>query len=73
MAPNEALRNWIASEGISHAEAARRAGYDRSNFHRLLAGRLKPNIDLAHAIEEMSGGAVPMAAWAGYEPTRAAA
>jgi hypothetical protein len=73
MAPNEALRKWIASEHISHAEAARRAGYDRSNFHRLLAGRVKPNIDLAHAIQEMTHGEVPMAAWAGFEPAREAA
>lgn len=73
MAPNEKLKAWIADEKIPAAEAARRVGYDRGNFHRILAGRAKPSLELAHQIEAMTGGAVPMADWAGFEPERSAA
>ena len=68
MAPNILLKTWIAKAEIANAEAARRVGYDRSNFHRILAGSAKPTMELAHAIEAMTGGAVPMAAWVGFEP-----
>jgi hypothetical protein len=70
MAPNEALKAWVATACITNAEAARRACYDRSNFHRILAGEAKPSIELAHRIDEMTGGAVPMAAWVGFEPAK---
>ncbi len=73
MAPNEKLRAWIAREKISNAEAARRAGYDRGNFHRILAGRVKPSLELAHQIEALTAGAVPMADWVGFEPQQVAA
>lgn len=70
MAPNTLLRKWIADAEISNAEAARRVGYDRSNFHRILAGTAKPTVDLAHEIERLTDGSVPMAAWVGFEPAR---
>lgn len=73
MAPNEKLKAWIAREEISNAEAARRAGYDRSNFHRILAGNAKPSLELAHQIDAMTRGAVPMTDWVGYEPQQVAA
>lgn len=73
MAPNEKLKAWIASESISNAEAARRAGYDRSNFHRIIEGRAKPSLELAHRIDAMTGGKVPMSDWVEFEPQRAAA
>jgi plasmid maintenance system antidote protein VapI len=68
MAPNILLKNWIAKADIANAEAARRVGYDRSNFHRILSGTAKPTMELAHSIETMTGGAVPMSAWIGFEP-----
>lgn len=68
MSPNQLLKSWIDNAGITNAEAARRAGYDRSNFHRILIGTAKPSIDLAHAIEDMTGGSVPMSAWVGFDP-----
>jgi len=68
MAPNKRLKKWIAREGISNAEAARRVGYDRSNFHRIIEGQAKPTIDLAHRIAETTGDAVPLACWIGFEP-----
>lgn len=70
MAPNEQLKKWIAATEISNAEAARRAGYDRSNFHRILEGQAKPTIELAHRIEAMTDGSVPITAWIGFEPER---
>lgn len=75
MAPNLLLKQWITKAEIANAEAARRVGYDRSNFHRIIAGTAKPTMELAHAIEAMTGGEVPMSAWIGFEPaaTQAAA
>lgn len=73
MAPNILLKTWIAKAEIANAEAARRVGYDRSNFHRILAGNAKPTIELAHAIEAMTAGEVPMSAWVGFEPAPAQA
>lgn len=70
MAPNLMLKAWIAKAAIANAEAARRVGYDRGNFHRILIGAAKPTVDLAHAIDRMTGGEVPMAAWVGFEPAR---
>lgn len=68
MEPNILLKKWIAKADIANAEAARRCDYDRSNFHRILAGTAKPTIELADAIEKMTGGVVPMSAWVGFEP-----
>lgn len=68
MAPNILLKEWIAKAEIANAEAARRVGYDRSNFHRILAGTAKPTMELAHAIDTMTQGEVPMSAWVGFEP-----
>lgn len=73
MAPNEKLKAWIADENISNAEAARRAGYDRGNFHRVLTGIAKPSLDLAHRIEAMTAGVVSMSDWVGFEPQQVAA
>lgn len=73
MAPNEKLKAWIADENISNAEAARRAGYDRSNFHRIIEGRSKPSLELAHQIDAMTAGRVPMSDWVGFEPQQVAA
>lgn len=70
MAPNEQLKQWIAAQAITGAEAARRVDYDRSNFHRILEGHAKPTIELAHRIETATGGTVPMSAWIGFEPSR---
>lgn len=72
MAPNKQLEKWIADEGITNAEAARRVDYDKGNFHRIIGGDAKPTIELAHRISVMTGGAVPMSAWVGFVPAKAA-
>jgi hypothetical protein len=64
MAPNEALLAWLGEQEIPAAEFARRIDYDRSNFHHILKGRLKPTLQLAHRIEQETAGRIPMSAWA---------
>lgn len=64
MAPNERLKAWLAAAKVSQAEMARRCGYDRSNFHRLLAGAVNPTLTLAARIERETSGAIPAVDWA---------
>lgn len=64
MSPRDTLKDWLGKAEISAAEFARRVEYDRSNFHRLLKGDLWPSLDLAHRIEQETGGDVKMSAWA---------
>ena len=58
MEPHNRLAAWLQAENISQAEMARRCDYDRSNFHRLLSGKLSPSLPLAARIERETGGAV---------------
>ena len=64
MAPHNKLVAWLQDENISQAEMARRCEYDRSNFHRLLSGKLSPSLVLAARIERETRGAIPAVAWA---------
>lgn len=64
MAPNERLKAWLAAHDEKPAKFAKRLGYDRGNFHRLLKGDFKPSLDLAHKIERETNSAIPMSAWA---------
>jgi len=64
MAPHNKLSAWLSAANISQAEMARRCGYDRSNFHRLLAGKLMPSLALAARIERETKGDVPAVMWA---------
>lgn len=64
MAPHEALKKWIEDQdGLTSAEFARRVGYDRSNFHRILTGGSKPPLPLAVEIEKQTDGAVKVEGW----------
>jgi aspartate carbamoyltransferase catalytic subunit len=63
MATHSKLAAWLAAADISQAEMARRCGYDRSNFHRLLSGKLMPSLALATRIERETGGAIPAVTW----------
>jgi len=47
---------------------ARRCEYDRSNFHRLLSGKLMPSLALAARIERETNGAIPAVAWVDPAP-----
>lgn len=65
MDPRASLKSWLETNDVTAAEFARRLGYDRSNFHRLLnSSTFWPTLDLAHAIERETAGAVPLASWA---------
>jgi transcriptional regulator with XRE-family HTH domain len=64
MEPHNKLAALLRAENISQAEMARRCGYDRSNFHRLLSGKLSPSLTLAARIERETNGAIPAVAWA---------
>src|SRR5688572_1703647 len=64
MAPHNKLSSWLAEAKVSQAEMARRCDYDRSNFHRLLSGKLMPSLALAARIERETSGAVPAVSWA---------
>ena len=64
MAAHNKLSDWLRAENISQAEMARRCEYDRSNFHRLLSGKLFPSLSLATRIERETHGAVPAVSWA---------
>lgn len=64
MAPNERLQAWLNASSVKPAEFARRIDYDRGNFHKLLKGKFKPSLDLAHKIERETNAAIPMSAWA---------
>lgn len=54
---------YLKSHELTQAEFARRVGCDRSNFHRIINGRMKPSLDLAVAIERETGGVVTAASW----------
>ena len=64
MAPHDKLSAWLQAQNISQAEMARRCEYDRSNFHRLLSGKLSPSLVLAARIERETNGAIPAVSWA---------
>ena len=64
MAPHDKLAAWLQAHTISQAEMARRCEYDRSNFHRLLSGKLSPSLALAARIERETNGAIPAVSWA---------
>jgi transcriptional regulator with XRE-family HTH domain len=64
MSPHETLKKWLKDREIAAAAFARLVGYDRSNFHRLLNGKLRPTLDLAHRIDRETAGKVPMSSWA---------
>lgn len=36
MEPQKHVQNWLDKAGIPEAELARRCGYDKGNFHRML-------------------------------------
>lgn len=64
MAPHERLQSWLDAAKVTPAEMARRCEYDRSNFHKVLNGRLRPTLDLAARIDRETNGTIPTIAWA---------
>jgi hypothetical protein len=64
MEPHNKLKLWVEQSQITPAELARRCDYDRSNFHKIIKGTLKPTLNLAVAIERETGGEIPVQSWA---------
>ena len=64
MEPHKRLQSWLDAAKITKAEMARRCGYDRSNFQRVVNGTLTPSLNLAAAIERETGNTIPAVAWA---------
>ena len=63
MSNHQTLSEWLAAQGVSRAEFARRCEYDPSNLTKLLKGKFRPSIDVAVRIERVTEGAVPVAGW----------
>lgn len=64
MDPREALQTWLADQSVKPGTFARRVGYDRGNFHRILNGDAWPSLELALRIEQETAGSVLMSSWA---------
>jgi transcriptional regulator with XRE-family HTH domain len=64
MANHLSLKAWLETSGMSAAELARQCEYDPSNLSKLLRGKVRPSIKVAARIEQITGGAVPIAGWA---------
>lgn len=62
-----ALDAYLKREGISDAEFAPAIDRDRSTVSRLRRGVVKPDIELAAQIEDVTGGAVPIKSWLSAE------
>lgn len=70
--PHERLKGWLKATSTRPAQFAKRLRYDRSNFHRVLNGSLRPSLDLAHRIDIATNGAIPMSAWVDQPTERVA-
>jgi transcriptional regulator with XRE-family HTH domain len=57
----EELRRRIAEQGVSQVQAAKRAGCSKQHLTNLLAGRVRPSLDLALRLERVL--LVPPSAW----------
>lgn len=59
----DTLQSWVASEGMTHRDAADLIGCSRSHFTMLMAGSAFPSRKLMKRIEQVSGGRVPIISW----------
>jgi lambda repressor-like predicted transcriptional regulator len=59
----EKLKAYIAKEGISARAFAQRVGLSPSGLHGLMHKRNAPSLQVAFAIEDVTGGAVPARSW----------
>ena len=67
------LRAWMATQNQRSADLATSLGVSVSYVSKLRRGRLAPSRTTALALELVSGGAVPAAAWDTPAEDRAAA
>ena len=59
------LKKWRTAAGLSQAELAEKVGTDQSVISRLETGArgAVPELEIAYAIERVTGGAVPASSW----------
>jgi transcriptional regulator with XRE-family HTH domain len=57
------LKAYIAAQGMSARSFAQAAGLSAPGLHGLMTGRNKPSLEVAFAIEDATGGAVPARSW----------
>ena len=59
------LRSWLDAQGINIPQFCERCGLERVTVQRLLSGDRgkRMSLELAAAIDDATGGAVPARAW----------
>jgi len=71
--PQSHLARALRALGLSMSDAARRAKCDPSYVAHIIAGRLRPGLRVAAALEELTRdapcGPVPASSWAKVRPT----
>lgn len=67
------LKRWREGAELTQAEAARRLGVSQAAWSEYEKGEKTPRVDKASDIATLTGGAVPMEAWAEQERRRKAA
>jgi transcriptional regulator with XRE-family HTH domain len=65
------LRMWMARQGYSPRQVARRLGVSRPAVQRWLQGVRLPGLRAALALERLTGGAVPARSWLAATDNRA--
>jgi transcriptional regulator with XRE-family HTH domain len=66
------LKEWRDKKGLSQAAACEVMGLDPATYNGIEHGRIKVGFKRAFAIEQGTGGAVPMQVWATVARKRAA-
>ena len=62
------LKDYLEASGERQVDFARRVGTSGATISRLVAGTLKPALELAHRIEAETGGSVPTETWLRFTP-----
>ena len=57
------LRKWREAQGLTQQDACELVELDPATYNAFEAGRKRPGLKRARAIEVGTGGAVPMEAW----------
>jgi DNA-binding XRE family transcriptional regulator len=57
------LSHWIDASGMTRDEAAEKLAINRTHLDMLCRGSRRPGLTLAVAIEKLTKGAIPAAAW----------
>lgn len=58
-----ALARWIDAKRLSRDEVADRLGVSRAHLDRLCADGRRPDLELAFAIQDLTGGEIPARSW----------